>query len=114
MGYKVSEVFPPKSGTWLKAADLQGRTVKVVIEAASYESCRNFDGSYENKFVLSFVGKEKKLQLNKTRARAMAMIAGDDCDHWSGVTVLLSVEPTEKGDTIAIRAVPQVVEGGDF
>jgi hypothetical protein len=78
---KVSEAFPSK---YLRAADLQGKNVSVVILSAEYEQIGD-----DNKIVIYFQGKEKGLVLNKTNANNIATVYGDDTDDWTGGDLIL-------------------------
>lgn len=107
---KVSEVY---ASPWLKAEDLQGKTVKVTVSQASAETLPNADGSKQDKIVLTFQGAKRKLILNKTQAAAMAGIGGDDTDLWRGIEVYLAPQPTNNGKlTISLLAVPKGEEAG--
>jgi len=71
---KLSEVF---SGNYLKADDLQGRTVPVTI---SRVEVKEFDDG--KKIVIHFDGKDKCLVCNKTNCSIIAENVGsDDTDH---------------------------------
>ena len=99
----VSEVYPSK---WLRADDLQGRSVTVVISACSLEAVRQRDGSEQKRLVLSMKAKEKRFILNKTQARTMADLAGTEhFSEWPGAVVVLSPARAPNGQgTIAITA----------
>jgi hypothetical protein len=73
---RISAAFP---STYLKAADLQGRTVPVAIDRVELEEIGG-----EHKPILYFQGKEKGLVLNKTNANNIAAVYGDDTDDWIG------------------------------
>jgi hypothetical protein len=79
---KISEVFASK---FLKAADLNGRTVRVKIANVHSEAMN--DG--QNKPVLYFVGAQKGLVMNRTNSTTLAMVFGDDTDNWIGATIEL-------------------------
>lgn len=79
---KMSESY--LSGTYLKAADLQGRAITAVIE-----DCRLEHLDDESKPLLTFRGKEKGLLLNKTNAGFLAQVLGDDTDGWRGKSIEL-------------------------
>lgn len=97
----VKELYPSKSG-FLKASDLQGRTVKVKI---SETGVSHFDGGA--KLNLTFLNKEKKLTLNKTNASILADALGDDEKLWVGKEIELSpAKTTFQGalvDTIRVQ-----------
>jgi len=97
---KLDDVF---SGNFLKAEELQGRTVRVTIEAAEV---KEFDDG--NKIVLKFRGKDKQLVANKTNANIIAENVGSrDTDDWAGQTIQLTVKKVEfQGKLVpAIRVV---------
>jgi hypothetical protein len=71
---KISDAYP---GSYLKAADLQGRAPRVTIADCRME---HFDD--ESKPLLLFVGKERGLILNKTTAGILVARLGDDTDAW--------------------------------
>lgn len=73
---KVSEAFP---SNYLKAADLNGRTVRAVINVV-----RGEDLGGDHKLVAYFEGKDRGLVLNKTNAATISMAYGDETDDWSG------------------------------
>lgn len=78
---RISSAFPSK---YLKAADLQGRNVRVVM---SDVEMHDFDD--DHKPVLFFQDKEKGLVLNKTNANNIAAIYGDPTEGWTGKEVIL-------------------------
>lgn len=80
---KMSDAFP---GSYLKAPDLQGRTV-----AATIADVRMEDLGGEEKPVLYFVGKDRGLVLNKTNAGALVSAYGDETTAWTGQPVELFV-----------------------
>lgn len=101
---KVSDIY---QSAWLKAEDLLGKAPKVTIESATTQEFKNQDGTKERKIVLSFVGKAKKLILNKGQAGTLVKLYGDETDAWAMREVVLSPLPTNNGkETIAITGVP--------
>lgn len=88
---KVSDMY---GGSFLKADDLQGRTVRVVIDACTLEELGG-EGGVQQKWVLSFRGKDKRLVLNKTNALRIAAMHGEDTDEWIGREVRLYSEPVQ-------------------
>ncbi|MEA1048581.1 hypothetical protein U5801_01920 [Lamprobacter modestohalophilus] len=72
----ISAAFP---GAYLKAQDLQGRTVSVIIA-----DCRMEDLGGEEKPVLYFQGKDRGLVLNKTNAGVLVDAYGDETSQWNG------------------------------
>jgi hypothetical protein len=94
---KVSEAFPSK---YLKAADLAGRPITVIMAQVETETIGDDDRP-----VLYFKGKNKGLVLNKTNAGKISDAYGDDTDDWFGRAI--EIYPTEvdfQGKTVeAIR-----------
>jgi hypothetical protein len=85
---KIGEAFP---GQYLKAADLQGKRVSVVIERVDLE-----DIGGDQKPVLHFRGKTRGVVLNKTNANAIWAINGsDDTDEWGGTSIILYPSKTD-------------------
>lgn len=78
---RISAAFP---SDYLKAADLQGRQVKVKIDRVEIKEIGG-----EPKPILYFVGKEKGVVLNKTNASNIAAAYGDDTDDWQDAEVIL-------------------------
>ena len=83
---RVSEEY---GGSFLKAADLQGKTVPCQIAKVARAEFQSGD----IKWVVSFLGKDKRLVLNKTNAELIAQQHGDDMDGWTGKTI--KIYPTK-------------------
>lgn len=99
----VDLLFPSK---YLKAADLRGKNVAVVIERiAPREKLMMQGGKTDTKPVMYFKGKEKGQILNKTNARAIAKVYGPEVTNWIGKTVvIMSAEVEARGEMVeAIR-----------
>ncbi len=98
----ISNFYP---SSWLTAADLPETGLVVTIESVTLEKIRNQDGGTEDKPVIHFVEQEKGLVCNKTNAKTIATLLGDDTDDWEGQQITLY--PTEvdfKGQRVeAIR-----------
>ena len=90
---------------WLKASDLQGRAVAVVVERATVEEIRQQTGQKEARIVVTFAGKSKRLICNKTQALTLADLAKTEVfANWRGLTVTLEPATTRSGqETIKIR-----------
>jgi hypothetical protein len=85
---KIGAAFP---GQYIKAADLQGKRVQVVVDHVEME-----DIGGEQKPVVHFRGKERGLVLNKTNANAIWGINGsDDTDEWGGTSIILYPSKTD-------------------
>lgn len=84
-------------GSYLKTEDLQGRAVRVLIEAVQTETVKSEDGS-EQKLVIHFAGKDKGFILNRTNCELLEGILGtDDYDRWRGNTVVIYPTTTKFG-----------------
>lgn len=84
----INTAFP---STYIKASDLEGRSVLVTIREVKVEQVGR---DRDQKPVAYFEGKQKGLVLNKTNARTIANIAGSaDTDDWAGVQI--GIYPTE-------------------
>jgi hypothetical protein len=97
----------------LKAADFEGKNLKVRIEAIDvrhYEA-RN-DQPATDKPALRFYGKEKTLVLNKTNTKRMIAAYGKDSDEWLDKEIGLSTQETELG--VGWVVTPLNVQPPDF
>lgn len=79
---RIGDAFPSK---YLKAADLQGRHVRLQIAKVQVEDI----GDDAAKPIVYFQGKTKGLVLNRTNAQTIADAYGDDTDRWNGAEVEL-------------------------
>jgi hypothetical protein len=95
---KISAAFPSK---YLKAADLQDRQIKAVIDRVEMETI----GDDDKKPVLFFKKGTKGLVMNKTNSKVIASAYGDDTDMWEGKEVILFPAMVDfRGDSVeAIR-----------
>ncbi len=84
---KMSEEFPSK---WLKAGDLQGKDVKVIMSNCERETIGD-----DQKPVLYFKGKDKGIVLNKTNASVITDFYGDDTADWYDQPIILFSVMTE-------------------
>lgn len=85
---KIGAAFP---GNYIKAADLQGKRVAVVIDHVEME-----DIGGETKPVVHFRGKDRGLVLNKTNSNAIWGINGsDETDDWPGTSIILFPSKTD-------------------
>ena len=84
---KISQLYPSK---YVKAADLEGRTV--TIDKLVIEDMQNHNGDKERKPVLYFRKATKGLVLNATNARTIAALYGDESNDWPGKRI--SIYPT--------------------
>lgn len=101
---RISEEF---SGTWLKAIDLRGHHVPVVISHVKREEIGQGEDR-EFKPVVYFQNKDKGLVLNKTNGTAIAELHGDDTDGWEGKPIVLYPTKVQFGskmvDAIRVEA----------
>lgn len=103
---KISSAFP---SDYLKAADLQGRTVTVKMSRVAMQ-----DMNGEPKPILYFEGKDKGMVLNKTNANKIVEMFGDDTDKWTGEAIVLYEAMVEfKGDTVAAIRVRMAPRNGN-
>jgi hypothetical protein len=70
----INEEFPSK---YLKSSDLQGSVANVKIDRVTVEQIGD-----DRKLVMYFVGKSKGMVLNKTNARTIGDVYGEDTDEW--------------------------------
>jgi hypothetical protein len=110
----INEAFP---SNYLKAADLQGRTITVKISHVTSEKLGD-----DNKLILYFDGKQKGMVLNKTNANNLAFAFGPETDDWQGAEAQLyptmvdfqgrSVEALRLKPIPMRRAAAQAANGG--
>ena len=105
----VSEAFP---SNYLKAADLNNRTIKVKIDKVVFEEI----GQNKDKKPIVYFDKVKKgLVLNKTNAVEIAATHGDQMEGWTGKEIeLFSMMVPFQGQNVAairLRAVAAVADG---
>lgn len=70
----INDEFPSK---YLKSADLAGSVQRVQIDRVVVEQIGD-----DRKLIMYFVGKQKGMVLNKTNARTIGDIYGEDTDEW--------------------------------
>lgn len=92
---------------YLGAWDLQGRDVTVVIDRVKAGELVGQGGRKARKPVVYFRGKEKGFALNKTNAKAIAAMYGNDTSKWSGQSITIYPTQTQFGgeqvDCIRVR-----------
>lgn len=95
----INTLYPSK---YLASADLQGRTVAVVIDRIEIEEVGQ---RKERRPILYFQGKEKGMVLNKTNAKKITGMYGNDYDEWVGCEIsLFSMMVEFQGESVpAIR-----------
>lgn len=97
----------------LYAYDLDGREVTVQIERVYAGELIGEKGRKSKKPMIKFVGKDKKLAINKTNGKVIAAMYGKDTDNWAGKWIAIYPTTTEfGGETVeCIRVRPQVPSG---
>ncbi|KKM60342.1 hypothetical protein LCGC14_1542760 [marine sediment metagenome] len=105
---RISESFESK---WLKAANLQGQRVSVVISHVTTDNVGT-EEKPETKPIVFFVGKDKGLVLNKTNAEQISAMYGDETDSWVNKTIELFTQKVpfngQMVDAIRIAPPPNV------
>ena len=99
------------SSSYLKAADLKGKTVNVTVDAIDQAEFTDDKGVTKEKLIMMLANKEKGVVLNVTNTRACASAWGTDSDKWTGKKALLSVRQTPLGDGIGVTP---ITDDGDF
>ena len=84
----INEVYT-SGGTFLRADDLQGNTIKLRIVDVGSHVFNAGQPDEKVQVVLSFDGKDKKLGLNVTNAKALAAQLGPETDDWTGKEIKL-------------------------
>ena len=97
----IRNAFPSK---YLKASDLQGREVNVIINrVVDSEEV----GQDQHKPVVYFKDKEKGLVLNKTNSNIIQQLYGHETDDWRGKDIVLYPTVVDfrgtPADTIRVR-----------
>ena len=103
---KFSELYP---NDWLKADDLDGQDVTLVIKDLQLEE---LGANNERKPVAYFQGTDKKMAVNVTNGKTVKSLYGGDSDGWIGKAItLFPAEVSFGADTVmGIRIRPQVPE----
>ncbi len=81
----------------LYAYDLEGREVTIQIEKVSAGELMGEKGRKSKKPMIKFVGKDKKLAVNKTNGKTIAKLYGKDTDDWAGKWITIYPTTTEFG-----------------
>ncbi len=104
----VDLLFPSK---YLKAADLRSKKLVVVIEKIDPRGELQMQGGRkERKPIVYLVDQEKTWVLNKTNAKTIAKLYGNEVTEWIGKPISLRSEKVAFGNQIvdAIRVVDEV------
>lgn len=81
----VNDLFPSR---FVKAHDLGGKAITVVIRAATLEEL-GYGAEKEQKLALAFEKAQKMMLLNRTNAMIIAQMYGPETDGWIGKAVIL-------------------------
>lgn len=105
----MNDMFP---GSYLKAGDLAGKTVRLWIDDVRNEVVGDTD-----KWVLYFRDKQKGLVLNKTNAGLIAAMYGPDTDEWIGKEIKIYPAKTsfngQMVDCVRVRVEAPEQEAGE-
>ena len=93
----LNDAYPSR---FLSAEDLNGQDVTVTIANVTQETLGQGKDA-QQKLVASFVGKKKAMVLNKTNAKTIAKLYGDETDGWTGKRITIGAREVEfQGDMI--------------
>ena len=93
----LNDAYPSR---FLSAEDLNGQDVTVTIANVTQETLGQGKDA-QQKLVASFVGKKKAMVLNKTNAKTIAKLYGDETDGWVGQRITIGARDVEfQGDMI--------------
>ena len=84
--------FAGSESKYLKAADLNGQSIKVVISSVELVEFEDDAGTKSQKPALSLQGKEKKVVCNPTSVMELGQNYGFDSDNWIGKEIGLSTK----------------------
>ena len=95
----ISDAFP---SNYLKAADLQNRTIKLKIDKVIFEEIGQ---NKDNKPVVYFTDVKKGMVLNKTNATTIGAVHGQEFEGWTGKEIELfeQMVPYQGQNVAAIR-----------
>lgn len=101
----INEAFP---SNYIKASDLKGQTVAVVISHVDMEEVGR---TQDRKAVVYFEGKDKGLVLNKTNANKIIQLTGSPVtEDWRGARIAIYPTQTEFGgeqvECVRVKAAP--------
>lgn len=109
---KVNDFFPSK---YLKASDLQGRALRVIIDRIDIVDLGGEGKPGDTKPVVSLRDRKKQLVLNKTNAMTLANVLGDETDAWTGKEIEVYPATTSmQGRMVECIRVKLPAEPADF
>ena len=101
----VSEYGKTGSDDWLKAEELKGKTVSLIIE--STEICTfGSDDEAEHKIGIKFKGRDKGIVSNRTNTKRLIEAFGDETDNWIGKKIIAAPNETNMGLGFSLTAMP--------
>lgn len=93
----LNSAYPSR---FLSAEDLNGQDVTVTISNVTQETLGQGKDA-QQKLVAEFAGKKKAMVLNKTNAKTIAKLYGDETDEWVGKKITIGPREVEfQGDLI--------------
>jgi hypothetical protein len=96
---------------YFSVADLNGETPRYRIGKVDVAELKDKDGTTKRRILAYFDGVEKPLALNKTNAKKLAEVYGEDHKKWVGVHVDLYDEDTSLGKGVRLRPVKSAAAG---
>lgn len=96
---------------YLKAADLQGKTVRVTIQKVNLLEFDDDEKGKITKPALALVGKEKQVVCNATAVQDLIGAFGPDSNNWEGKDIRLSTKHYPKFGRDGIVIMPIIEEG---
>lgn len=85
------------NSNYFKTEDLLQKSYRLKIESVEPQEF-TFDGIQETKLVVSFVGVEKTLMLNKVNATKLEQLSGSEhIEDWEGLDLILFADDTTYG-----------------
>ncbi len=91
------------SGDYLKAEDIYGKRLLVTVDSVALKRIREGEDPV---LIVSFVGKDRSLILNKTNAFSLGKLYGEDYDGWIGRAIILFTIDNAYQDKPGIRIDP--------
>ena len=107
--------FAGSESKYLKASDLNGKSIKVVISGVELVEFEADDGTKSQKPAISLRGKEKKVVCNPTTVMELGMNYGFDSDGWIGKEIGLSVKHYQSlgKDGLVVTAMKTFIDDQD-
>ena len=94
---KLHEAYP---SVFLKAEDITDREVTYIIDSVDLEEFGQ-GRDKEKKQILTLDGEEKRLILNRTNAKTIGKLHGEETDTWPGKTIILTTREIEYQGNVA-------------